>query len=143
MRAPVVRMDDDSQALDRITRRETRDRVAHIVSALREHPASPPWAEVYRHAHTLAGIAEPVALEVAEAARDLAARLRDERGRMVELSEDELRAVRADVARLAAWLEELRAAGAAGAAGAARAQQPAVDEFAGEAGGAGPGGRPF
>lgn len=98
-------MEDESQALDRITRRETRDRVANIVSALREHPVSPPWAEVYRHAHTLAGIADSVALEVAEAARDLATRLRDERGRMIDLSEAELHAVRADVARMAAWLD--------------------------------------
>lgn len=109
-------MEDESQALDRITRRETRDRVANIVSALREHPASPPWAEVYRHAHTLAGIAEPVAHEVAEAARDLATRLRDERGRMIELSEDELSAVRADVARMAAWLDAAAAGGTTGQA---------------------------
>lgn len=123
-------MDEDAQALDRIARRETQDRVENIVSAWRERPATPEWREVYRHAHTLAGIADAVAEDVADAARDLAMRLRDERGHFVELSEEDRRHVDDDVERMAAWLRDATAspfaAASADQSGAARDDRSAA-----------------
>lgn len=93
---------DDVEALDRIARKETRDRVARILEVSRTAKEAS-WQEIYGDAHTLAGMADDAT--VADTARDMASRLRDERGAWVEPDD---RALKEDVARLAAWYDDER-----------------------------------
>lgn len=92
---------EEDRDLQRIAEDETRARIARILRVIQGEGR--PWQEVYGDAHTLAGIADDAT--VADAARDMAKRLRDERGAWVAPAERDENALRKDVAALAAWLD--------------------------------------
>ena len=88
-------MDEDAE-LTRIVRREVSERVDRILRAVGAPPAATPWDQVYRDAHTLAGIAPEIDPEVAREARRLTEILLDARGRprAPQAGEDEAEARR-------------------------------------------------
>lgn len=92
-------MDEDDE-YRRIVRRETAERVDRMVRALRRKEDRP-WDEVYRHAHTLAGIADEVDPSMAQVARRVAGLLRDPYGHTHPLSAEEEAKLRHDVEVLA------------------------------------------
>lgn len=86
---PCVVMAEEPE-LDEVARRESRERVRRILDTLAASRESR-WREVYRDAHTLAGIAPDA--EMARSARELASLVSDARGR-VRASVDEAEALR-------------------------------------------------
>lgn len=88
---------DDAEFVQ-IAQKEARERVDRIVRALRRGAHERELDEAYRQAHTLAGFAQELDARLADAARSLAMRLRDERGERIPLRDvDELKG---DVSRL-------------------------------------------
>lgn len=87
----------DEEALRGVVRREAAQRVEAMARAVRE---SPRWDEVFRQAHSLAGIARELDAELAQEARALAGRLQDEYGRPARLTPTDEEEAREHVARL-------------------------------------------
>lgn len=73
-------IDEDEIEYRRLARAEALERVKRIERAL----AANRYDEVFRHAHSIAGFARDLDGALADAARRLAARLRDERGHQFE-----------------------------------------------------------
>lgn len=92
---------DDDEAYLRVARAEAVARVDRMVAALREgSDDAARWDEVYRHAHTLTGIARDLDPALGEMARHVAQRLRDPYGARVPVPPEVEAELRAQVERI-------------------------------------------
>lgn len=104
---------DDDREYQRLVRREAAERVDRILHAMREPAARTRWDEVYRHAHTLAGIAPDLDAEMAKEARRLTEMLLDARGNVHAPAEGEAEAEARKLAlRLSARIDPAPGGGA-------------------------------
>ncbi len=86
--------DKEDAEYKRIVQREATERVDSMLHALSEQTG---WAEVHRHAHTLAGIVGEIDPRIATVARSLVGTLQDPYGRVRDLTPAEEAKARAEI----------------------------------------------
>lgn len=81
-------MAEDTE-LERIARQEAARRVERILGAIRRDAARPRWEEVYRQAHSLAGLGAGIDPELTKSARRLVELVGDVRGGVHAMTAEE------------------------------------------------------